>query len=361
MPTQSAAYSFKRYDSTTNRSLKPYSAADEYLLSGYQALDAKPSGIAVYNDQFGFLTCHLSADKPTVVLTSKSQEESIEKNLAANKLTIPQFSNPLATFPDQVEIALVKAPKSLALLELFIQHIAQNSTDDVTVVVAFMTRHFSPKLVEISQKYFENVEQSRAVKKARLLTLTGKKKVSPVDALDTITYNDHEYKQYWGVFSRKHIDYATQYLVENLDIEASDETILDLASGNGVLGKEALRDAPDATLHLIDDSYLAVESAKLNVQGENVHHHYDNNLSRFDDETFDVIVSNPPFHFEYEINIEVPIRLFKECFRCLKNGGNLQVVANTHLNYKTHLTPIFSAVEVVAENDKFIVYQCTKN
>ena len=91
-----------------------------------------------------------------------------------------------------------------------------------------------------------------------------------------------------------------------------------------------------------------------------MHHHLDNDLSIFDENTFDLIVTNPPFHFEYEINIQVPIALFRECFRRLKKGGSLQVVGNTHLNYKTHLQRIFPSVQVVAEDKKFVVYKCVK-
>ncbi|MBL4708340.1 MAG: methyltransferase, partial [Flavobacteriales bacterium] len=46
------------------------------------------------------------------------------------------------------------------------------------------------------------------------------------------------YKQYWGVFSAKHIDYATQYFLEHIKLNPTDNSILDLASGNGVIGNE---------------------------------------------------------------------------------------------------------------------------
>jgi 16S rRNA G1207 methylase RsmC len=353
-------YDIKRYDSSIDRSLKPFSAADEYLLQDFLKLTTKPRRLAIYHDRFGFLTCHLHLFNPTIILTNKSQQRAIDLNLKANNLLSPRFSNPLSPFDEKIEFALIKAPKSLALYELFLEQIAQNSTKEVTVVIAFMTRHFSPKLIEIAQKYFEGVEQSRAVKKARLVTLTKKKQVVKLDIIDVLNYKDQAYKQYWGVFSAKHIDYATQYFLEYLELNPIDSHILDLGSGNGVIGKEIMQRLPNAEIHLMDDSYLAVESAKLNIQGEHIHHHFNNDLSNFEDGTFDLIVTNPPFHFEYEINIKIPIQLFKECFRCLKVDGNLQIVANKHLNYITHLKSIFSTAEVLAQNDKFIIYKCVK-
>ncbi|MGB1284834.1 MAG: methyltransferase, partial [Polaribacter sp.] len=72
-------------------------------------------------------------------------------------------------------------------------------------------------------------------------------------------------------------------------------------------------------------------------------------------------VSNPPFHFEHENNIEVALNLFSEVQNCLKLGGRFVLVANKHLNYKTHLDKLFCKTEVLAENKKFVIYECLKN
>ena len=213
-------------------------------------------------------------------------------------------------------------------------------------------------MIEIAESLFENAQQSRAYKKSRCLTLTSKKASTLKENIITLQHDGHTYKQYPGVFSSNHIDYATQFLLEQLVIDSSTEKILDLGSGNGVIAKVSQQKAPDAEIHLVDDAYLAVASAKLNLSGDNIHHHYTNELSHFEDASFDVIVTNPPFHFEHEINIQVPLFLFKECHRCLKTSGSLQLVANQHLNYKVHLEKIFGEVVIVGENDKFVVYNC---
>ena len=136
------------------------------------------------------------------------------------------------------------------------------------------------------------------------------------------------------------------------------ETVLDLACGNGILAKEVAKEFPAAEYHLIDDSMLAIESAKLNVKGDNYHFYHNNNLEDLGSNTMDYIVCNPPFHVEYEIDISLPLRLFRAAEKKLKPEGKFQVVANTHLNYKPHLEKIFKMVKVVHDNDKFIVYSC---
>jgi 16S rRNA G1207 methylase RsmC len=349
-----------RFDLSEDKSLQAFSAADELILDRFSELNSKAQSLVIYNDRFGYLTCHLAELATSTVYTNKSQINAIASNCKVNGLVFENYCNPLSSLAKKADLALLKVPKSLALFELHLQHISQNSSKNVQVVIGFMTRHFSPKMIEIAEKYFENVEQSRAVKKARTATLTGKKKVEKVSLMDSLEFNGETYQQYWGVFSAKHIDYATQYLLKHLKVDSNNQDILDLASGNGVIAKEISKKLPSSNFHLVDNSYLAVESAKLNMSAENVQHYFENNLSNFEKHSFDLIVSNPPFHFEHEINIQIPIQLFKECFRCLKPGGNLQIVANNHLNYSNQMKTIFPKVETVAQNENFVVIKCEK-
>lgn len=353
-------FQFKRFDLSEDRSLRPYSAADELLLQFILNQPLENQNIALINDRFGFLTCHLQAHKPLVVTTHKSQEKAISANLKLNNLPAVEFHHALQLPSPSVDVAGVKIPKSLALFELFLVDLVQNSCNEITILCSFMTRHFTPKLLEISQKYFTEVHQSKAVKKARVLTLSGKKNGVLPPLTKILTFQEKEFTQYLGVFSSNHIDYATQYLLQHMDLSSHPETIIDLASGNGIIASQVHQILPKATIHLVDDSILAVESAKMNISGDSIFHHYDNSLGDFSSNSIDFIITNPPFHFEYEINIQIPIALFKECHGVLSPGGQLQVVANTHLNYKTHLSPLFSQVNVLAENSKFIVYQCIK-
>jgi 16S rRNA G1207 methylase RsmC len=98
----------------------------------------------------------------------------------------------------------------------------------------------------------------------------------------------------------------------------------------------------------------------MNLQGDDFHFHYNDDLKIFDNRQFDYIVSNPPFHFEHENNIEVSLDLFHQSARILKNNAHFQIVANKHLNYLTHLEKYFTQVDITAENEKYIIYECWK-
>jgi 16S rRNA G1207 methylase RsmC len=343
-----------RYPKTQNQSLRAWSAADELTLE-YIKQNKLPENAIIYNDRFGYLTCHLPQAKTICVY--KSQEKAITQNFEANDLG--QFT-PVSLFEDldATETALISLPKSLDLFELYLQHIYNNSSKNVVVVCSFMTRHFSKRILEIASQYFEIIEQSKAKKKARLLVLKNKKQLKQKTLVNEVTFEEHTFKQYYGVFSSKNIDYATQFLVKNLDLKSSDKTILDLASGNGVLAFYAQQKNPKAEIYLLDDFALAIESSKLNLK--KAHFYYNDSLNDFKDTFFDFIISNPPFHFEHENNIEVSLELFQQVFNKLKQSGRFQLVANNHLNYKTHLLKIFPEVNITAENEKFVVYECIK-
>ena len=351
-------FDIKRYPSTTNRSLQPWNASDELVLEFINEHSSDSDLVALVNDRFGFLATTLFHHKPISVVNYKSQQKSIERNYISNSLVLKSrtIQSPLNKLPE-INLGVIKIPKSVEAFELQIQQLHGSLNENGTVICGFMTKYFTPQILEIASTYFENVEQSKAVKKARLLILKGKKDTEPQSLISSIEFKNKVYQQYPGVFSSNHIDYATQFFLEHLELKESEVKVLDLASGNGVIADQILLKNPDAEIHLLDDSFLAIESSKLNIESK-AQHHWNDTLEDFEGSSFELIVSNPPFHFDYETNIEVSLGLFEQVKRCLKESGRFSLVANQHLNYKTHLDKLFTSCSVTAENDKFVVYEC---
>ena len=341
----------------------PWSSADELLLEQVLDQNLPEKKIITYNDRFGYLNCQLKKSDVLSVISYKSQEKSHKINRENNGLIFDdsRFVNPLSSINEKFDIVLMKIPKSVNLFELYLAQIVTCIKDDTVVYCSFMTRHFTKQLLAISNKYFEVVEQSLAKKKARLLILKKKKEVKENELINKVILSDGGIlKQYYGVFSAKEIDQATQFFINNLHLEENTNQVLDLAAGNGVLGYTIQKQLPNCEIHLIDDFYLAVKSAKLNLKGDNVYFHYNDTLKEIGENSIDLVVCNPPFHFEYETNIEVSLRLFKEVSYCLKQGGKFQMVANRHINYGPHLERVFNNVSRVMHNDKFEIYNCIK-
>ncbi len=354
-------YKIKRYPPTENKSLKAWNAADEYILRYFVDLDDKPDSIAVNNDRFGFLTTYLNEFSPKTIINFASQKKAILKNFEANNLSKENLSfiNPLKYISEKTELALLKIPKSMDLFRLLLKQIAESLNENGIVICGFMTRHFTKQMLTVAEKFFEDVEQSLAWKKSRLLILKKPKKSVEQKIIKEITFKDQTFKQYFGVFSSKHIDYASQFLIRNLNVDQNQQRVLDLASGNGVLAKFVQLKNPNCEIHLLEDDWLALESSKMNFENDkNVHFHFADSLDKFEGGFFDLIVCNPPFHFEFENNIEVAIGLFHQAKRCLNKDGSFHVVANRHLNYKTHLIKLFDEVNLVKRNKRFEIYDC---
>lgn len=360
-PTQKIV-KIKRYPATRDGSLRAWNAADELLLEFTKQEENDVQNLALYNDRFGYLTSFLHAFRPQIVVNYASQEKAIRSNLELNGMPTDdmEWRYPFDDFRHPIKTALVKIPKSIDLFEFQLQHVTSGLPDDGVVACGFMTRHFTKSWLETAQRYFEEVTQSRAVKKARLLILRKKKPVSSAPLINLVKSSSGQaFKQYYGVFSGQHIDYGSELLMKHWQLSGEEKTVLDLASGNGVLAHAIQKQLPDTELHLLDDDWLAVASSKLNVEGEHVHFHFDDGLSAFAENQFDLVVSNPPFHFSYETNTEISIRLFKEVSRVLKPGGSFQLVANAHLRYIGPLRKWFDQVDLLHGDGKFNVYRCS--
>lgn len=355
----SKEYQLERYPKTEDESLRAWSSA-ELLVLEYIS-DKKDDYVHLFNDRFGVWNTLLNNKKLTTVCTYASQEKAIIQNLNLNNLPANNdFKTPLNIL-SSIELALLKIPKSVELFELFLQQIHKASSNKIEVVCGFMTKYFSISFLKIAEVYFDEVVQTKAWKKARLLVLKKPKKITKYkELINEVEWKDEFLQQYYGVFSSGKIDIGTQFLLENLKVRSDELNVLDVASGNGIIAYEIIKKQPKAILTLVDDFNLAITSSQLNLKSEGTQFVCADNLDNLQDKNYDLVVSNPPFHFEHENNIEVALTLFKGVESCLKLDGRFVLVANKHLNYKTHLEKLFKNVFVVAENKKFVVYECIK-
>ena len=358
---QNKTFAFDRYPQTDNQSLKAWNAGDEYMLKYLETLSLEGKQLVLYNDRFGFLSGILHYHQPYFIIQYKSQYKALQQNFKKNNIVYAEslFLFPLQKLPDSIDIACIKIPKSNDLFELYLLQLLPFLKEDGLVICSFMTRHFSKKTLTISATYFEEVEQSKAWKKSRLLILK-KKKNKPLKKRTKAIFldNNQGLTQYLGVFSGHRIDIATQFLLQHLLLQPGEEKVLDLASGNGIIAYHLHKQKNNIEVHLLDDDYLAIESSKLNLTGPNSIFHWNDTTEELSANYFDLIVCNPPFHFEYENTIEIALKLFKGAKRCLKKGGRFLVVANLHLNYKTHLIKLFDEVNIVNEDARFVIYEC---
>ena len=356
---------YVRLPNTNDHSLKAWSAVDEHIQKHLEEAEYNLTNLSIFHDRFGYLTCNLIAHKPITITYLESQKQSISRNASTNWISLDNLNviSILEDIPSIGSVSIMKVPKSLDLFRLYLIKLIDILPLDGVVIAGFMTRHFTKSMLEIAAEYFDLVEQSKAWKKSRLLKLSHPKKSnnSLSEILNSTLFNKFHYQQYLGVFSANHIDYATQYLLENLELRDSEKNFLDIGCGNGIIGKHLLDQRPWNEPVMMDDSYLAIASTEMNLtESEGVKVIAQYNLHSFEEEQFDLVITNPPFHFEYEVDPSIAIRLMSDTYRILSNRGRLIIVANRHLNYKSQLSKYYIEVNIIKENNKFVIFEAMK-
>lgn len=160
-----------------------------------------------------------------------------------------------------------------------------------------------------------------------------------------------------GLFSPKKLDEGSRLLIENIEFEESDK-VLDLACGYGIIGT-FLKKLYSIDLSLTDDNSIATYYAEKNLESNNIDGYSLENrdcLDGFKDEKFDSIVSNPPTHQGEGITDE----MFNESYKALNEGGYLYLVYNQNMRFEDKLSKKFERIEILAEEDNYIVIKATK-
>ncbi|MCA9912060.1 MAG: class I SAM-dependent methyltransferase, partial [Anaerolineae bacterium] len=158
-----------------------------------------------------------------------------------------------------------------------------------------------------------------------------------------------------GVFSWEELDDGTAYLLENMEFSEG-ETVLDVGCGVGLIGALAAKSASSVTM--VDDNLLAVRCAQETVsinQLKNITVLASDVYSALEGQRFDRIVSNPPFHQKFDVNMQTAERIIEQAHEYLNPGGELWIVCNAFLKYEELLQQEFRESGIVAQDNRYKV------
>ncbi|WP_419794153.1 class I SAM-dependent methyltransferase [Pseudomonas palleroniana] len=354
-----------------NDPLQAFDAADEYLLDYLaQQQPAAATRVLVLNDSFGALAASLQGQ---VQVTSSGDSFlaalGLEKNLVRNGKTfdavpfIPASQVPTGPF-DRV---LIRVPKTLALLEEQLIRLQGQLAPGAEVIAGAMIKHLPRAAGELLERYIGPMHASLAVKKARLLIATVDQRptaLSPYPtryALDTPAI---ELLNHANVFCREGLDIGTRAFLPHLPKNLGNAHVADLGCGNGVLAIASALQNPAAHYTLVDESFMAVQSAAENWRaalGErDVVIRAGDGLAGQEAQSLDVVLCNPPFHQQQVVGDFLAWRMFQQARETLVVGGALYIVGNRHLGYHTKLARLFRGVEQIATTPKFVIIKARK-
>ncbi|ODC02461.1 hypothetical protein BFW38_01775 [Terasakiispira papahanaumokuakeensis] len=176
-----------------------------------------------------------------------------------------------------------------------------------------------------------------------------------------------------GVFSHGRLDEGSECLLsvwqqalqEAIPRLEGVDCLLDVGCGNGVLGAWMKHQHLAHHLTACDVSSFALAatadtlaanglSDQAAVIGSDI---YDGLTA---EQTFDRIISNPPFHTGRSTDYALAERMIKEAPQRLNQGGDLWIVANAFLPYREWLTQSFDQVSVMADDGRFRIYYARK-
>lgn len=170
-----------------------------------------------------------------------------------------------------------------------------------------------------------------------------------------------EIKSLPGVFSFTELDAATELLLQNLP-ERISGFCLDFGCGAGVIGCFIAKHFPNVQMQMTDVSALAIYSAKATAAANALEADIapSNGLSHIKGK-FKQVFTNPPFHTGIKTDYSVTENFLRQLPAKMQDGGKLTLVANSFLQYPDIMQRSFSSTEVIAQTNKFKLYQCRAN
>lgn len=366
--------------------LRAWDAADELVLHWLddqrQHLPATPQTLII-NDGFGALTVALHAwpcwSQTDSLLAHQGCAHNLQRQAGVKPHARQDATQRLLSsleWPEQrMDLVVIKIPKTLSLLEDQLFNLRTRISHNTIVVAAGMTKHIHNSTLELFERILGTTTTSLAKKKARLIFCEPQPErwlgQSPYPSQYTAAEFPFAIHNCANVFSRSGLDIGTRFLLEHFPQLPDARTIIDLGCGNGLLGIQAQHLHPQAEVHWVDESYMAVESARLNGAAAQacgfisptcgqMHFHVNNSLVGMDSNQADLVVNNPPFHQQTVIGDHIAWQMFTDAKRVLRTGGELWVVGNRHLDYHLKLKRLFGHCETVAGNRKFVVLRSVK-
>ncbi|ASA24385.1 class I SAM-dependent methyltransferase [Paenibacillus donghaensis] len=195
----------------------------------------------------------------------------------------------------------------------------------------------------MSQHYYSQQPEARHDRRTIHTVLRGRKFQFTSDA---------------GVFSKGDIDYGSRALIETMEIPEG-AAVLDVGCGYGPIGLSAAHLAPKGHVTMLDINSRAVELARENAQQNgirNVTVMESDVLGALKEQTFDVILTNPPIR----AGKAVVHQIFEEAYQHLNEGGSLWIVIQKKQGAPSAVAKLESLFPVVEEKGKDKGYRIIK-
>ncbi|MFK5914215.1 MAG: methyltransferase [Woeseiaceae bacterium] len=367
-------FRLSRYPKRKKELLRAWDAADEYLLSyiDSEIENKEELSFLIINDACSALATSLSQCSLTLWSDSYLSYKAFQENFKDNNIDTEgiTFYKSTETPATKADVILIKIPKNLSFLEDTLIRLQPLLTADTKIIASGMVKSIHTSTLKLFEKYIGSTTTSLAKKKARLIFVQFNPELrvnkTPYPKVYPLENSDFEISNHANIFSREKLDIGTRFFLQHLPQNEKFKTVVDLGCGNGVVGLLAAQMNRQAEILFYDESFMAIQSAKENMQknlpdNRNAQYFENDCLTGVEDSSIDLILNNPPFHQNTAVGDEVAWQMFQQSKKALKQAGELWVVGNRHLSYHIKLKKIFGNCISVASNKKFVILKAVKH
>lgn len=263
----------------------------------------------------------------------------------------------------QHESAVVFLPKSKALIDMTLALVSGMVSKDGKIVLVGSNDAGIRSAKDMYEKNIGPVDQKIVGKHSALYVgknqkLGAGKKIEDYLSYSPISYKDTtiEAANLPGVFSTGTLDAGTKLLLDHIPFDR--KNVLDIGCGTGLIGSIYKKKNPASEITLSDSSLLATLATRKTLEKNKLTATViESDVFSKISGTFDLILSNPPFHTGLDTDYSFINSFAQNAKKCLNKGGEIYIVANSFLPYKEILEKNIGQTEILVDNKKFKVFK----
>ena len=164
-----------------------------------------------------------------------------------------------------------------------------------------------------------------------------------------------------GVFSKTRVDYGSRVLLDSMDVQKTQKTLLDVGCGYGTLGLSLKKEYPWLNVEMVDVNERAVALANESIQLNHEDHirSYKSDIYQDVHSKFDIIVSNPPIRAGKKVVFEI----LEKAYDYLNDHGELIVVIQKKQgapSAKKKMEEVFGNCEIIRRDKGYFILKSVK-
>ncbi|ABJ90678.1 methyltransferase [Buchnera aphidicola] len=162
-----------------------------------------------------------------------------------------------------------------------------------------------------------------------------------------------------GVFGYKKIDTGSKLLISTFNKKINGK-ILDIGSGTGILSIALAKKNPLIKITLTDIYDAAIWCSKNNLIKNNlIGKVLFSDIYSHIKKRYDLIISNPPIHYNLKINLKILKKIIKNSKKHLKKKGELRIVISSFISLKYIINFNKINFKILLKNKSYTVIQIT--